>query len=197
MPSATAVAVSALRSGRARTARSASGQIPLTGRAWRAWRRGLPGSGIASGAWPAWLSATSSIDRAVAHDQDAVGVRRDPGVVGHEHRGLVLLTAEPGEQRHDLVAARPVEVAGRLVGEQERRRGRERAGQRNALLLAAGDLLGAVALETMEVELVHERVDPIADRLPRELLAVPGGRLVAETKRQRRRSRPRSASGAG
>ena len=60
-------------------------------------------------------------DGAVTHHQDAIGVGGDTGVVGHEDRGLVLLTAEPGQQRHHLMTARPVEVAGRLVGEEERR----------------------------------------------------------------------------
>src|ERR1700692_1955585 len=37
----------------------------------------------------------------------------------------------------------------------------------------------------MEIELTHDRVDPISDHLTGELLLVPAGRLVAEAERQR------------
>ena len=40
----------------------------------------------------------------------------------------------------DLLAGRLVEIAGRLVGDEDGRIGRQRAGQRDALLLAAGEL---------------------------------------------------------
>ena len=142
------------------------------------------GSGIASGAC-ARVAQCDVVDHlAVAHDQDPVGVRRDPRVVGDQHRRLMLLTAQTRQQRHHLVPARPVEVSGRLVGEQERRRRGERPGQRDPLLLSTGDLLGAVALEAMEVELIHQRVDAVADHLPGELLPVASRRLVAQPKRQ-------------
>ena len=83
------------------------------------------------------------------------------------------------------MAARPVEVAGGLVGEQQRGRCGERPGERDPLLLAARDLLGTVALETVEVELLHERVDALSDDLPRELLAMTARCLIAEPERQR------------
>ena len=124
-------------------------------------------------------------DLAVTHDQHPVGVGGDPGVVGHQHGCLTLLPAEPGQQRHDLVAARPVEVAGRLVREEQGRRCGQGAREGDPLLLATGDLLGTVALEAVEVELLHERVHPVADHLPRELPAVPARRLVAQAQRQR------------
>ena len=53
------------------------------------------------------------------------------------------------QQLEDLHAGAEVELAGRLVGEQDRVAGGERAGDRDALLLAAGELVrkvpGAVA----------------------------------------------------
>ena len=49
------------------------------------------------------------------------------------------------EQREDLVAGAAVEVAGRLVGEQDRRAVDQRPGDGDALLLAAGELVGPVA----------------------------------------------------
>ncbi len=46
-----------------------------------------------------------------------------------------------GEQQiDDLLAGGFVEIAGRLVGDEDRGIGRQRAGQRDALLLAAGQL---------------------------------------------------------
>ena len=46
-----------------------------------------------------------------------------------------------GEQQiDDLGAGRLVEIAGRLVGDEDRRLGRQRARERHALLLAAGQL---------------------------------------------------------
>ena len=47
---------------------------------------------------------------------------------------------EAAHQREDLVGRMGVEVAGRLVGQHQRRRERQRARDRHALLLAAGEL---------------------------------------------------------
>ena len=183
MPSATALAVSALRNGRARTARNASCQISVTGPACRAAPRGSPGldrvrrlSGVAQ--------EHVVDDHAVTHDQHPVRVCRDARVVRHQDRRLVLVAAQPRQQRHDLVAARPVKVAGGLVRQQQRRRCGERACQRDALLLAPGDLFGAMTLEAVQIELVHERAHPITDHLPRQLLTVSGRRLVAQAQGQ-------------
>jgi hypothetical protein len=52
--------------------------------------------------------------------------------------GDAVLAVERDEQVHDLVAALAVEVAGRLVGEQDQRAGDDGAGDGDALLLAAG-----------------------------------------------------------
>ena len=60
-------------------------------------------------------------DVTVAHDQNPVGIGCNSRVVRDEHGGLMLFAAEARQERHDLVAARPVKVPGRLVGEQERR----------------------------------------------------------------------------
>ena len=71
----------------------------------------------------------------------------DLGVVGDEDdrpaRGVELV-----EERHDLGAGVAVEVAGRLVGEDERRLGDERPGDGDALLLAAGQL-GRLVVEAV------------------------------------------------
>lgn len=85
-------------------------------------------------------------DQAVANDHRALGVLGHVGLVGHEEdrrAGRV----EVGEQRQDLVARGRVQVAGRLVRQQQRGLHGERAGDGRALLLAARHLAGpAVAL---------------------------------------------------
>ena len=81
------------------------------------------------------------LDLAVGHHHDRVGdLHRLLLVVGDEHRGdvdLVVQAPQPGAQ---LLAHLRVERAERLVEQQHLRLDRERAGQRHALALAAGEL---------------------------------------------------------
>jgi hypothetical protein len=65
-------------------------------------------------------------------------------VRGHEHRGARAVDAV--EQLHDPDARLGIEVAGRLVGQQQRWVMDEGARDRDALLLAAGELVG-IAVE--------------------------------------------------
>src|SRR5438105_2103780 len=84
------------------------------------------------------------------------------------------------------MAARPVQIAGRLVGEQKRRRGRERAGDRDSLLLASGDLVWAMALKAAKVELIHQRADAVLDVAPGQARSgEPKWPVVAQAQRQR------------
>ena len=53
---------------------------------------------------------------------------------------------------HDLVGGLRVEVAGRLVGQQDRRVVDQRARDRHALLLAAGELARVVVLAVRQAE---------------------------------------------
>src|SRR5262245_1524102 len=73
---------------------------------------------------------------AVADMDGAVGEGRDVGFVGDEHDGVAGFV-QALEQPHDLGAGFRVEVAGRLVGEQDRRVVDERAGDGDALTLTA------------------------------------------------------------
>ena len=57
----------------------------------------------------------------------------------------------------DGAPRRLVEIAGRLVRDQERGAGRERAGQRHALLLAARELRGIVREAVGETDLLRAR----------------------------------------
>ena len=67
--------------------------------------------------------------------------------------------AEPFEQLENLVPGPGVEVAGRLIGEQDPGLSDDRAGDRDALALAAGELGWAVAGPLGEADPL-ERVAP-------------------------------------
>ena len=79
------------------------------------------------------------------------------------------------KQREQLEAGARIQVAGGLVGEQQRGPVHQRAGDRDALLLAAGELARQVALAALE-----------ADRAQRgaRALALLGGRDAAVDERQ-------------
>jgi hypothetical protein len=89
-------------------------------------------------------------DEAVHQAHGAVGVGGHVGLVGDHHHGDALVAVEGGQQVHDLAAAGGVEVAGGLVGEEQRGPGDQRPGDRHPLLLAAGELGRAVVLPAGE-----------------------------------------------
>ena len=66
---------------------------------------------------------------------------------------------EPAEELHDLPALARVEVAGRLVGEEQLRAGNDGAGHRDELLLAAGELAGKEVLLADQLEAVERVAD--------------------------------------
>ena len=70
--------------------------------------------------------------------QHAIAARREFGVVGdqNERRAALLMAAE--QKLDDVASGGLVEIAGRFVGNDDGGIGRERTGQRDALLLAAG-----------------------------------------------------------
>ncbi len=81
--------------------------------------------------------------------QHMLGARRGVRIVRHHDDGLALLLIQRLQQIEDLIARLAVEVAGRLVAQQQRRIGNDRARDADALLLTAGQLarlvLGAFA----------------------------------------------------
>jgi len=91
-------------------------------------------------------------DPAVAHRQDATRKGGDVGLVSDDDDGQALFAIERGQCLHDLVRRARIEIAGRLVCKQEARRVDQSPGDRDALLLAAGELAGRVALALAEAE---------------------------------------------
>src|SRR5579864_6021831 len=98
---------------------------------------------------------------AVAQADAPPGVLGDLELVGDQHHG-VAAGVQLVEELHDLDRGGGIEVAGRLVGEQQRRVVHQRAGDRHALPLAARQLVGVV------VHAVGQ-----ADALEREAGALP------------------------
>ncbi len=98
---------------------------------------------------------------AVADADDAIGDRRGLRVVADEHGRRAGVAGELGDRLVDEPGVRGVELAGRLVGQQEPRPVRERGADRHALLLAAR-------------ELARARARPVEEPHPLEQLARPG-----------------------
>ena len=70
----------------------------------------------------------------------APGMARDVGLVGDENDGVASLI-KAFEQRHDLFAGLGIEVAGWLVGQDDRRIVDQRAGDCDPLALPAGEFV--------------------------------------------------------
>ena len=80
-------------------------------------------------------------DAAVAHVDDAVGDRRRLGVVRHDHRRRAGVACKVADHVVDALRVFRIELARRLVGDEEPRPVYERGAQRDALLLSAGELV--------------------------------------------------------
>ena len=101
-------------------------------------------------AWPAGrdlVGRADLLDAALVQDGDAVGeLQRLVLVVGDEDGGVAGRVVELAQPAAQLLAHLGVERAERLVEQQHPRLDRERAGQRDALALAAGELAGIAVL---------------------------------------------------
>jgi hypothetical protein len=80
------------------------------------------------------------LDGAFVEGQPAVHAGREGGVVGGDQGGEAGIADEVQQHAEDLVGGMLVEVAGGLVGQQQLRLVGERAGDGDALLLAAREL---------------------------------------------------------
>src|SRR5215212_9077238 len=95
----------------------------------------------------------------VTPSSTAMIVSADRSVVGDHHDGLPELVDGATKQAEDLLRRRRVEVAGRLVGEDHRGLGGERARHGDALLLAARELRGPVRATVVERDRLEQAVD--------------------------------------
>ena len=75
-----------------------------------------------------------------------------------DHHDRPALLGARAQQAQDLGPGVDVEVAGRLVGQQQRRVVDQRAGDREALLLAAGELVRQRAGHLAQPEVVDQRL---------------------------------------
>ena len=91
-------------------------------------------------------------DHAVAHRDHALRDARHSPLVGHDHQRHAVLGVELAEEVDDLLAGLGVEVAGRLVAQQQRRRAEQRARDRDALLLPARQLARPTVREVCEAD---------------------------------------------
>jgi hypothetical protein len=79
-------------------------------------------------------------------------------VVGHQHQGGAAFLVEFEQQVADALAGVAVEVAGGFVGKQHVRFGGERAGNRHALLFAAGELARRVGQALAQADALSNSV---------------------------------------
>ena len=81
-------------------------------------------------------------DAAIVDDDGALAARGEARIVGDEHERRAHAPVQPENQVDDLLAGLAVEIAGRLIGEQDLGLRRKRPRKRDPLLLAARKLAG-------------------------------------------------------
>ena len=103
----------------------------------------------------------------------AFAARGQGRIVGDQHQGGVVVAIQRKQQVADVMAGALVEVAGGFVGKQHARAMHECAGDRHALLLAAGQLGRVVSAARGQ-----------ADRFQRVARALAGGTAAFQFQRQ-------------
>ena len=91
---------------------------------------------------------------------DPVHLRREPLIVGSDQGGAALPPHQVEELTQDGVRGMLVEVAGRLIGQDQRRLVSERSRHSNPLLLAAGQLRGTMVEALREPQGSKELLGP-------------------------------------
>ena len=129
---------------------------------------------------------------AVEELDDAVGDVEHHRVVGRDDRGHALGPDDGPDEQHDPLAGLRVELAGRLVREQEPRPVGQRPRDRDPLLLAARQLVRPVARPLGEPDELQQLGDPA-----RRARAGPRRRAGAAPRRSRRRTGSGSARTSG
>ena len=114
--------------------------------------------------------------------------RRSGIVVADDDRGRAALSRELGDQRVDHLGVLGVQLAGRLVGEQEPRAMCEGGAESDSLLLAAGQAPGPLVepvSETHALQELRRRVAGFRPRAPHQLRAERDGLHAGQVRRER------------
>ena len=123
-------------------------------------------------------------DPAVGQEHDGVGVGRGRRVVGDHDDGLAHVVDGLPHEGEDLAAAAGVEVAGRLVGEDDLGPAGQRPGHGDPLLLAARQLGRAVLQPVAEADGGDDPVEPAPVGLPAGQVEREGDVLGRRQRRQ-------------
>jgi hypothetical protein len=107
-------------------------------------------------------SRTVARDAAAREAHDPVGALGEREVVRHEDERGARVAVELLHHPDDAAPGLLVEVAGRLVGEEDLRPVRERARERDPLLLAAGKLGGIMVEALPEADPAEQRCGALA-----------------------------------
>ena len=117
-----------------------------------------------------FLRRAELLDPAAVHHRDEIGGgHRLRLVVGHVDRGVAVGVVQAADLEAHLLAQVGIEVRQRLVEEQRLRLDDEGAGERDALLLAAGELAGIARGEIGELGGREDAGDLLGDLRARQL----------------------------
>ena len=108
------------------------------------------------------MTVVADHDAAAQLDHAALHLVDESGLVGGHHDGRAA-GVDAGQQLHDVHRRGGVEVAGRLVGEEDLRAVDERAGDRDALLLTAGELVRQSLLLAVQADQGEHLRDRLLD----------------------------------
>ena len=101
-------------------------------------------------------------DRAVAKDYLPLGVRGEVDVVRDEHKRYSAVPVQVGHQLEDMLAVLRIQIAGRLVGEQDLRLVGERSCDGDPLLFAAGKLGRVMVSAVRQIDVRQKLFCPLA-----------------------------------
>ena len=141
---------------------------------------------------PGLPATTSSTSWPLSRWSVAAGPLGGQGVVRDHDDRLLELAIEQLEQVEDLAGGGAVEVAGRLVGDEQVGVGDDRPGDGHALFLAAGELARIVVLASLRPTIRSAVITFSPPLAPREV-----GQQAAAARRSRRRSGPGSGYRSG
>ncbi len=115
---------------------------------------------MSSSTWSSPVDLGVLGDLAVDQEHDPVRVRGDARIVGDDHDRATELVDRAAQKLEHLGGRGRVEVAGRLVGEDDCRLRDQGARDRDALLLAARELGGAVLSPVRDADGLEQLVEP-------------------------------------